>query len=108
MAHNAKVYIAVRSEEKAKSAIAELKEQTGKEAIFLKLDLADLKSVKSSAEEFIRYALSIIFYSATENIPARKKSFMSCSTMRPWSLVQVAAITDNMNVEVLWCHPLNN
>ena len=54
MAHNAKVYIAVRSEEKAKSAIAELKEQTGKEAIFLKLDLADLKAVKSSAEEFIR------------------------------------------------------
>jgi hypothetical protein len=59
LAHNAKVYIAVRNEEKAKSAIAELKEQTGKEAIFLKLDLADLKSVKSSAEEFIRYAWSI-------------------------------------------------
>ena len=55
LAHNAKVYIAVRNEDKAKSAIAELKEQTGKEAIFLKLDLADLKSVKSSAEEFIRY-----------------------------------------------------
>ena len=54
LARNAKVYIAVRNEEKAKSAIVELKEQTGKEAIFLKLDLADLKSVKSSAEEFIR------------------------------------------------------
>jgi len=53
LAHNAKVYIAVRNEEKAKSAIAELKEQTGKEAFFLKLDLADLESVKSSAEEFI-------------------------------------------------------
>ena len=61
LARNAKVYIAVRNEEKAKSAIAELKEQTGKEAIFLKLDLADLKSVKSSAEEFIRYAWSIIY-----------------------------------------------
>jgi len=53
LAHNAKVYIAVRNEEKAKSTITELKEQTGKEAYFLKLDLADLKSVKSSAEEFI-------------------------------------------------------
>ena len=60
LVHNAKVYIATRNEEKAKSAITELKEQTGKEAIFLKLDLADLKSVKSSAEEFIRYARSII------------------------------------------------
>ena len=60
LAHNAKVYIAVRNEEKAKSAINELKEQTGKEAIFLKLDLADLKSVKSSAEEFIRYVEPII------------------------------------------------
>ena len=54
LAHNAKVYIASRNEEKAKSAITELKELTGKEAIFLKLDLGDLKSVKSSAEEFIR------------------------------------------------------
>jgi retinol dehydrogenase-12 len=66
LAHNAKVYIAVRNEEKAKSAIAELKEQTGKEAFFLKLDLADLESVKSSAEEFIRYARSIY------NIPRLK------------------------------------
>jgi short-subunit dehydrogenase len=90
LARNAKVYIAVRNEEKAKSVITELKEQTGKESIFLKLDLADLKSVKSSAEEFIRYASSIIYYSASENIPARKKSSMSCSTMRWWSLVQAA------------------
>ena len=83
LAHNAKVYIAVRNEEKAKSAIDELKEQTGKEAIFLKLDLADLKSVKSSAEEFMRYAWStFICYLAPEIIPARKKSSMYCLTMR--------------------------
>ena len=60
LAHNAKVYIAARNEEKAKSAITELREKTRKEAIFLKLDLADLKSVKSSAEEFIRCAWSNI------------------------------------------------
>ena len=56
MAHNAKVYLAARSQEKAEQAIKELKEQTGKEGIFLKLDLADLKSIKSAAEEFQRCA----------------------------------------------------
>jgi len=71
LTHNAKVYIAVRSEEKAKSAIAELKEQTGKEAIFLKLDLADLKSVKSSAEEFIskETELHVLFNNAGVMVP---------------------------------------
>jgi retinol dehydrogenase 12 len=54
------VYIAVRNEEKANAAIKELKAQTGKEAIFLKLDLADLKSVKASAEEFIRYLVRLV------------------------------------------------
>ena len=53
------MYIAVRNEEKANAAIKELKEQTGKEAVFLKLDLADLKSIKASAEEFIRYLVKI-------------------------------------------------
>ncbi|KAJ6496056.1 NAD(P)-binding protein [Mycena sanguinolenta] len=52
--HNAKVYLAARSEEKAKEAIADLKSQTGKEAIFLRLDLADLHSVKRAAEEFTK------------------------------------------------------
>ncbi|KAJ7069772.1 hypothetical protein C8F01DRAFT_976369 [Mycena amicta] len=50
--HNAKVYIAARSEEKSTKAIESLKEQTGKEAHFLRLDLADLASVKHAAEEF--------------------------------------------------------
>ncbi|EIN04707.1 NAD(P)-binding protein [Punctularia strigosozonata HHB-11173 SS5] len=51
--HNAKVYLAARSESKAKEAIRDLREETGKEAIFLKLDLSDLKAVKASAEEFM-------------------------------------------------------
>ncbi|KAJ6559082.1 hypothetical protein DFH09DRAFT_1247891 [Mycena vulgaris] len=50
--HNAKVYIAARSAEKAKAAIADLKSETGKEAEFLHLDLADLHSVKRAAQEF--------------------------------------------------------
>jgi NAD(P)-dependent dehydrogenase (short-subunit alcohol dehydrogenase family) len=55
LAHNAKVYIAARSKEKAEKAIEELQEQTGRKGIWLKLDLADLNSVKAAAEEFIRY-----------------------------------------------------
>ncbi|KAF5315260.1 hypothetical protein D9619_006955 [Psilocybe cf. subviscida] len=52
LAHNAKVYIAARSAEKAAQAIADLKTETNREAIFLKLDLGDLKSVKEAAQEF--------------------------------------------------------
>jgi len=50
---NAKVYIAARSEDRAKAAIEDLKQTTGKEAIWLKLDLSSLKSVKAAAEEFL-------------------------------------------------------
>jgi len=50
--HNAKVYIAARSLEKSTEAIKKLKAETNKDAIFLKLDLASLKAVKTAAEEF--------------------------------------------------------
>ncbi|KAI0932764.1 hypothetical protein AcW2_001294 [Taiwanofungus camphoratus] len=51
--HNAKVYMASRSQEKAEAAIKELKDQTGKEAIFLELDLSNLAFVRKAAEEFL-------------------------------------------------------
>jgi NAD(P)-dependent dehydrogenase (short-subunit alcohol dehydrogenase family) len=51
--HNAKVYLAARTATKANAAIADLKNETGKEAIFLQLDLADLPAVRKSAEEFL-------------------------------------------------------
>ncbi|KAE9399448.1 DUF221-domain-containing protein [Gymnopus androsaceus JB14] len=51
--NNAKVYMAVRSQEKALAAIKELKEKTGKEAIFLKLDLSDLTTIRSTVEDFL-------------------------------------------------------
>ena len=55
MLHNARVYIACRSAEKANLAIEELKKETGKtDVYFLQLDLASLKSVKQAAEEFKR------------------------------------------------------
>jgi len=50
--HNAKVYIAGRSEAKANEAITTLKEETGKTDIhFLKLDLADIQSAITAAKE---------------------------------------------------------
>ena len=42
LVHNAKVYLAARDAQKAYEVIAELKNETGKEAIFLQLDLVDL------------------------------------------------------------------
>jgi retinol dehydrogenase 12 len=48
------VYIAARSQAKAEAAIQQLQKATGKNGIFLKLDLADLKAVKAAAEEFLR------------------------------------------------------
>jgi retinol dehydrogenase 12 len=55
LSKGAKVYIAARSEEKSQQAIEELKRETGKKSIFfLKLDLADLFSVKVAAERFLR------------------------------------------------------
>ncbi|TFY52322.1 hypothetical protein EVJ58_g10085 [Rhodofomes roseus] len=51
--HNAKVYMASRSPQKAEAAIAELKEETGKEAVFLELDLTSYASIHKAAEEFL-------------------------------------------------------
>ncbi|OJA21277.1 hypothetical protein AZE42_10595 [Rhizopogon vesiculosus] len=50
---NAKVYIACRDKAKGEAAIRELKDSTGKEAFFLQLNLANLKSVKAAGEEFV-------------------------------------------------------
>ncbi|GBE85822.1 NAD-P-binding protein [Sparassis latifolia] len=50
--HNAKVYIAGRSQERVEAAIEELKTETGKEALFLHMDLANLTSIKLAVEEF--------------------------------------------------------
>ncbi|KAL1750858.1 hypothetical protein FB107DRAFT_279223 [Schizophyllum commune] len=52
--HNAKVYIGARSPSRAEEAIADLKNATGKQALFLKIDLGSLKSVEAAAEELQR------------------------------------------------------
>ncbi|KAG8901966.1 hypothetical protein FRB99_004984 [Tulasnella sp. 403] len=63
---HATVYMASRSRPKAESAIAELKAATGKEALFLELNLASLASVRRAAEEFKSKepALHVLFNSA--------------------------------------------
>jgi NAD(P)-dependent dehydrogenase (short-subunit alcohol dehydrogenase family) len=69
--HNAKVYLAARTPAKANAAIADLKNETGKEAIFLQLDLADLTAVRKSAEEFLskESRLQILINNAGVMIP---------------------------------------
>ena len=49
--------MACRDEEKAKGVIQELHRETGKAALFLSLDLANLESVKTAAQEFKRFVL---------------------------------------------------
>ncbi len=46
--------MASRSRAKAEAAIDDLERETGKKAIFLELDLADLATVKRAAEAFQR------------------------------------------------------
>ncbi|EIN12416.1 NAD(P)-binding protein [Punctularia strigosozonata HHB-11173 SS5] len=71
LGRNAKVYLAARDESKAEEAIRELKEETGREAVFLKLDLGDLRSVKRAAEEFLRREkrLDVLFNNAGVAVP---------------------------------------
>lgn len=55
-AHNAKVYLAARSASKADETIRPLKSNfpsSNGVAVFLKLDLNDLNTIKVSAEEFL-------------------------------------------------------
>lgn len=52
---NARVYLAARTDARAKAAIAELLVETGKEAIWLELDLSSLQSIERAAAEFHRY-----------------------------------------------------
>ena len=83
MQHNAKVYLAARSEERAMGAISDLKVETGKEAIWLPLDLADLASVKKAAENFLVCVPHVhAEVTLSDRNVVRRRSSMSSSTMR--------------------------
>ncbi|KAJ7323673.1 NAD(P)-binding protein [Mycena albidolilacea] len=60
---NATVYLAARSRERGEEAIARLEADTGRKAIFLQLDLADLASVRRAATSFLEQEsqLDILF-----------------------------------------------
>ncbi|KAF9643484.1 NAD(P)-binding protein [Thelephora ganbajun] len=68
---NAKVYLAARSESKAQAALGEIDKETGKKAIFHKLDLGDLNAVKKSAQEFLEKEakLNVLIANAGVMIP---------------------------------------
>jgi hypothetical protein len=78
---NAKVYLAARSKDKAEVAIARLKVETGREALFLGLDLGDLASVRASVSAFLSQekCLHILFENA------------SVPQTRPYSVAQPIA-----------------
>ena len=81
--HHAKVYMAARNSEKARAAIEDLKRETGKEAVFLILDLSDLESVKRSAEEFLKCANFIFVATCWLTVSVvRSESYMFSSTTR--------------------------
>ncbi|CAL1713794.1 unnamed protein product [Somion occarium] len=69
--HNAKVYMGSRSKSKADAAIKDLKAATGKEAIFLELDLSSLASVRRAADEFLskETELHLLFLNAGVMVP---------------------------------------
>ncbi|KAG8214670.1 hypothetical protein J3R82DRAFT_9748 [Butyriboletus roseoflavus] len=81
--HNAKVYVAARDQARSESAIQDLKTITGKEAVFLKLDLGNLGAVKVAAEEFLRYDFSTHEDVLPDNfLTARRLGWMFSLTMR--------------------------
>jgi len=57
--------MAARSRERANVAIADLEKETGRAAIFLQMDLADLSSVKRAALELLEkeQQLNVLFNS---------------------------------------------
>jgi len=75
LAHNAKVYLAARSAQKATEAITELKNETGKEALFLQLDLSDLHAVRKSAQEFLskESCLHVLINNAGIMVPPKEQ-----------------------------------
>ena len=64
--HGAKVYLAARRKAQAEEVIENLKDATGKEAIFLHLDLTSLAAARAAAIEFLsrESELHILSYNA--------------------------------------------
>jgi retinol dehydrogenase-12 len=119
---NARVYVAARSEEKALQAIEDIKtaapESTG-QLHFLRLDLADLTTIKASANEFTskEAKLDVLFNNAGVMCPAQGSktaqglelqlgvnnvgTFMFTELLTP-TLVETARTAPANSVRVVW------
>lgn len=87
--HNARVYIACRSETKANEITAKLTDECeGKLALYHPLDLADLSAIKASAQSFLRFVL--LTHSNlcphSDLFAGKSQSCTSCSTTRTFTL----------------------
>ena len=121
-AKHAKVYIAARSEEKAASAIESIKAScpSSEGALtFLKLDLADLTTIKASADEFLskESKLHVLFNNAGVMRPPKGSvtaqgyelqlgvnnigTFMFTKLLTP-TLAQTAASESAGSVRIVW------
>ncbi|KIX04023.1 uncharacterized protein Z518_07576 [Rhinocladiella mackenziei CBS 650.93] len=98
--HNATVYLAGRSEERCKKAIESIISASPSKAgviKFLKLDLADLTTIKGSAEEFLRQEKRLDWLCNNAGVmraPAGSKGaqgyelHMTTNCLGPWLLTQ--------------------
>ncbi|KAK9417645.1 putative short-chain dehydrogenase protein [Seiridium unicorne] len=73
---NARVYLMARSEKKTKKAIEDIKAaipNSSGELVFIQLDLADLPSIKTSADDFLRreQKLNVLFNNAGLGFPEK-------------------------------------
>lgn len=121
-AKNAKVYIAARSKEKALSAISNIQASAPKSTgslSFLHLDLADLSTIKSSAQAFLskESKLHVLFNNAGIMLPAEGSktaqnyeqqlgvnnvgTFMFTKLLTP-TLVATAKTEPQGTVRVIW------
>lgn len=120
--HDAKVYVAARSQEKADKAIADIKSAFPKangELVFLHLDLDDLTTIKKSAEEFLakETKLDVLWNNAGVMIPPQGSKTKQCyelqlgtNNVAPFLftklltplLVQTAKTAPPNSVRVVW------
>ncbi|KAF7356548.1 hypothetical protein MVEN_00988500 [Mycena venus] len=86
--HNAKVYMASRSQDKAEAAIKELKEQTGKEALFLKVGSWGFKEHQGvcgrvSEVRSVSFLWRVLIFGTARNLNCTSYSTMAVCVMMP-------------------------
>lgn len=120
--HNAKVYVAARSSEKASAAIESMKTNfpdSKAELVFLHLDLDDLSTIKKSAEEFLskEEKLDVLWNNAGVMVPPQgsktKQGYemqLGTNNLAPFlftklltpTLIKTAKVSPPGTVRVVW------